>query len=272
MDCRLSLILGLGVLGGAAGCTPSLFTHNSTPAAFQTARKESPTAEEVASAKVEAEQPKRKPKASTCVTFGDFCLRESLAPASSPEEQRQRRALARRAYEQALEIDPQCAEAYRGLAQLYTAEQQPERAISTYQSAVRALPRSAALWFDLGMLHSQRREWEPAIDALAHAADLDPTNRQYANVLGFCLARAGRYEQSLAYFTRVVGEARAHFNVGRMMMHNGQADAARQHLELALQREPNLTEARELLAQLNRPQNRPAQPIVPVQYQEPVRP
>src|SRR5207253_2655498 len=118
----------------------------------------------------------------------------------------------------------------------------------------------------------RRKEWEPAGDAMGHAADLEPTNRQYANVLGFCLARAGRYDQSLAYFTRVVGEARAHFNVGRMMMHNGQADAARQQLELALQREPNLAEARELLAQLNRPQNRPAQAVVPVQYQEPVKP
>jgi len=227
---------------------------------------------ETESAKKDNDAPKRKPKASTCVTFGDFNLRESLTPNLTPQEQQQRRAQARRSYEQALEIDPKCVEAYRGLAQLYAADQQPERAISTYQSAVRVLPRNSELWFGLGMLHSQRKEWEPAVDALGHAADLQPTNRQYANVLGFCLARAGRYEQSLAYFSRVVGEARAHFNVGRMMMHNGEKDAARQQLELALQREPNLTEARELLAQLNRPQNRPAQSVVPAQYQESAKP
>src|SRR6185369_16990178 len=115
MECRISLILGLtiGVLGGTAGCTPSLFTRNPAPPSTQTPRPESPTMVETESAKKDNDAPKRKPKASTCVTFGDFNLRESLTPTLTPQEQQQRRAQARRSYEQALEIDPKCVEAYR---------------------------------------------------------------------------------------------------------------------------------------------------------------
>jgi tetratricopeptide (TPR) repeat protein len=189
----------------------------------------------------------------TCVAFGDFRVRESQSPGHSLEDQRQMRVEAKQAYGQALEIEPSCVEAYRGLAQVYSADEDYELAIGAYNAALRITPRDAKLWFELGMMRSRRKQWDPAIDALGHAAELEPENRQYANVLGFCLARAGCYEQSLACFSRVLGAARAHFNVSRMMVHDGHLDAAKQQLQLALQKEPKLIEARELLAQLERP-------------------
>jgi tetratricopeptide (TPR) repeat protein len=282
MDCRISLILGLavGVLGGSAGCTPSVFSRKATTEPAQQVSQKEPASspapekvpEKVVKKGIEKELPKRTPKAATCVAFGDFRLRESKNGTRTPEQQHSMRDQAKKAYQQALRIDPKCVEAHRGLAQVYAADNEVENAISTYQGAVRVAPKDAGLWFDLGIMHSRRQEWKLAIDALTNAAELNPDNRQYANVLGFCLARAGQYEQSLTYFTQVVGEAKAHFNVGRMMLHVGQVEQGKQQIELALRKEPKFAEARDLLAKLEQGKVPAKQAVVPVQYEEPIEP
>src|SRR3954467_14798395 len=97
MDCRASLVLGLGLFAGAAGCTPT--SPYVKPGETQ----------------VEVEKPaetkkldKRKPSAEACVTFGDFLLKEATGGSRSEAEQRQMLDQARRAYQQALEINPKC--------------------------------------------------------------------------------------------------------------------------------------------------------------------
>ncbi len=274
MDGRFSLILGLGVavLGGTAGCTPSFNSRQPNPPQTSESRKVTGektvvTAEDASHAK-EKELPKRQPKPMSCVAAGDFYYRESLAPGRSTEDQRQRRDTAKRAYQQALQIDPNCHEAHRGLARVYAADLDHERAVSSFRAALRGAPNDANLWFELGMTHSQHKEWDPAIEALSRAAELNPEEHQYANVLGFCLARAGRYEESLAYFTKVVGESKARYNIGRMMLHLGQTDQGRQQLQLSLKADPNFDEARNLLVQMDEGAKKPGQPIVPVDYQE----
>jgi Tfp pilus assembly protein PilF len=275
MDGRFSLILGLGamVLGGSAGCTPSFNSRQQNPPP-QTSESQKVAdvstiakPEEVVRAR-EKELPKRQPKASSCVAAGEFFYRESLAPDRTPEDQRQRREMARKAFEQALQIDPNCVEAMRGLARVYSADQDHQRAVAGFHAALKMTPKDANLWFELGMTHSRHKEWEPAIDALAEAVQLKPEERQYANVLGFCLARAGRYEESLAQFTHVVGEAKARYNVARMMHHLGQDDQSRQQLQLSLKLDPNCDEAKTLLTEMDAGSPKSGQAIVPVEYQE----
>jgi tetratricopeptide (TPR) repeat protein len=220
-----------------------------------------------AAPKKQKDRPRRKPKAETCVAYGDFRLKEALAPGKSEAEQRQMLDSARRAYQQALEIDPRCLAAHRGLAQVALAEGNPRRAIGAYQALLKVSPDEAALWYELGMVHGRVKEWQPATAALGKACELDPANHQYAHTLGYCLARTGSYEQSLECFRRVDGEARAHYNLARMLLHVQQNDLARQHLTLALQKEPGLKEARELLARVDAgPES--AGPVVPVQYEQ----
>src|SRR5262249_16060615 len=103
--------------------------------------------------------------------------------------------------------------------------------------------------------------------ALSKACELAPSDRQAAHALGYCLARAGAYDQSLACFRRVDGEARAHYNLGRMLLHMKQSEMGRQHLQVALQIEPELTEAKELLAGATRGASVYG-PVVPVQFEQ----
>jgi tetratricopeptide (TPR) repeat protein len=196
----------------------------------------------------EKELPKHDPQPSLLVAYGDFQARE--AAGRTPVEQEQYYDHARRAYQKALEQDPNNLPALQSLAHLYVAIKDHDRANATYQRALKAYPKDASLWFELGVYQTKCREWDPAVQNLRQALALDPENRFYANWLGNCLARAGRYDDSLACFQQFVGQAQAHYNVARMQVHMQQEEAARQQLRLALQADPKHEEARLLLTKL----------------------
>ncbi|MBI1913405.1 MAG: tetratricopeptide repeat protein [Planctomycetes bacterium] len=257
MDCRASLLLGLGLLAGTAGCTP-------TSAFVKPGETQGVEAEKPAETKKLA---KRKPSAEACVTFGDFLLKEVRGGKRSEIEQRQMLDQARRAYQQALEINPKCVPAHRGLAQVYLAEGDCERAFTSYQASLKVFPREPLLWYDLGMAYGRNKEWQPAVDALTKACDLAPDDRHYVHALGYCLARAGAYDQSVDCFRRVDGEARAHYNVARMLLQMNQTELGRQHLQVALKIEPELKEAKEELARAEAGRGS-GNAVVPVQFEQ----
>jgi Tfp pilus assembly protein PilF len=214
------------------------------------------------------ELPRRKPQAITCVRCGDWQVQESMTADRTPKERHDLLELAKRAYGRALELDPKCVEAHLGMARVQDLEEDREHAISSYRAALQLRPREPAIWFELGMCHGRRQEWQPAIDALSRASEIQPENKQCARILGLYLARAGQFEQSLDYLTRVEGEAMAHCHVGRMMIHLGQLEPGRMQLQLALQQNPNLDEARKVLAELDTGKFSSREPVVPVQYEQ----
>jgi hypothetical protein len=118
MDGRVCLVLGLALLGGAAGCTPAAL-FSSRPKEVQAVKPPAPPA---APAEEEKETAKRPPKAESYVKFGDFRLRESMVAGKSEREQRKYRDEARQAYQQALDLNPKCLAAHQGLARVHRAE------------------------------------------------------------------------------------------------------------------------------------------------------
>jgi pentatricopeptide repeat protein len=249
MDCRRSprfaRFLSLtGALLLAAGCFPQSQQIITTP-------PQTP-----ATVKREADLPKITPKASTCLAGAEFCRLEASSPKTTPAQREEFRERARKAYQQALSQEPNNVAALHGLAGLYVDLNDHDRAITTYQKALKLTPKDAALSFELGMAHARWKEFDQAITHLKIAFELEPENSQCANTLGHCLARAGRYEEALAVFKKTVGEAKARYNLARMLHHLNQDDLSRQQLSIALSLEPQMTEARELLLQLGA-----AQPI-----------
>jgi len=207
----------------------------------------------------EKDQPKRAPTAATCVAFGNLELEAATENITLQGQERtpaQRRDLydtARKYYQQALKTDPQYRDAYLGLARAYQGLDNYDRTVATLQKAETTFPQDAVFPYELGMCHARQKAWGVALEQLKKAIDLDPENRNYLNMYGFCLARAGRFDESLAFFKKSVGEARAHYNVARMLQHAKQDEACKQHLHTALQINPDLTEARQLLAQMDAP-------------------
>ncbi len=250
MDCRRTLAPALWLLTGALGCA-----HDRGPAPVrETPPPPLASGSPYAPSKREGELPKRQPLASTCVQAGNFFAGEASALDKGSTAQEQMRDKARRAFQQAIAIDPNHLSAYQSLGHLYLDMSDYEHAVATYQKALRIQPRHGAVWFDLGMCQARHRDWPAALDSLQRAVGCDPENRQYINTLGFAFARAGRFQDSLNCFMRSCGnEALAQYQLARMLQHLGQIDQCRQCLQAALRLDPNLEQARALLVQVGTP-------------------
>jgi tetratricopeptide (TPR) repeat protein len=203
----------------------------------------------------EKDGPKRPPKPETCVAFGRFQLEAVRDGNRTPEQCRELNDTARKYFQQAIKMDPNCVDAHHGLTQAYEGLGDHARTIEAYQKAQKAFPKDASFYFDMGMYQARRKEWNGALENLTRACDLAPEQRMYANMRGHCLARMGRYDEALTWFSKTIGEAEAHYNVARMLHHNKQGDACKQHLHRALELNPNLRTAQEFLAQLESPQS-----------------
>jgi tetratricopeptide (TPR) repeat protein len=239
MDCR-NAVLGLTLLAGGLGCVHQtaipLTDTTSPPSANQRGENDSA---------------KHTPKAATCVAFGAFSERCAADTTKYSSVERDRLYdQARKAYQQALNIEPTNLEALSALARLYNKIGDREKAVATYEKAVRANPKKMELWYELGMCHAQQKEWDAALQNLRKAVELDPENRTCARSLGFCLARAGQINESVVLFAKFDGEAAAHYNVARMLHHMNQDDLSKQHLRLALQLQPDMTAAQQLINSL----------------------
>jgi tetratricopeptide (TPR) repeat protein len=213
--------------------------------------------------------PKRQPKASTCVALGNFQLQAAVDIERSPAQKTEMYEMGRKYFQQAIKSDAKCKEAYVGLAQAYQELGDHEREVATYQKAISIFSKDASFSYALGICHARHKEWDQAIDRLKAANHIDPENRQYANALAFGLARAGRYDESLACFTKLVGEAQAHYNVARMLCHVHDTARSKQHLQMALRIQPDFAEARQLLADLEKEPETTTQGLARVAYQSP---
>ncbi len=284
MDCRKTLGLGFCLLMGAAGCSHNVATGPSQPptqafnapppaAAWSPApRSQDRAATETvqvlppgATLRKEADLPPRTPHASTCVAFGDWAASEANAPDISDSVRQTKREKARKAYQQALSIDPTYLPAYESLATLYSDLKDHSHAVATYRRAAQMFPNEPRVYYDLGKCYGSDKQWEAAIQALARAVQLDPENRQYVDTLGWMQARVGLYDDSLTTFRKVHDVAEAHYRLALMLEHLNQPELCRQHLEAALANDPHQDRARAMLAKLP---EAPADQVQPAVYTE----
>jgi hypothetical protein len=249
MDGRKWVVLALGLLGSVPGCVASF---SRTPGG-EAPRAAAPV--QTSSPPPVSEAAPRKPRPATLVALGRFREATATDPQIAPEQRQRLLGEACQAYQEALKLDPNFAPAYASLGHVYALSGDPERALEQYRKALAINAGDAGVWFEVGMFQSRQKQWEAACQSLTRAVQLNPENRRFASTLGFCLARAGRFNDSLALFTRLSGRADACFKVARMAHHLNQDDCCKELLRLALQEDPTMAAAREMLAQL---EGRPA--------------
>jgi tetratricopeptide (TPR) repeat protein len=229
MDCRPLLLLSLALLS-AAGCV----TPDPNPANSGAVRGGEKT-------------PSR---SATWTAFGDFRVSGAMTVEQKPLQQ-QLLDDARMAYLKAIDLDPKYLPAYLGLARLHQLCENNTAAEQIFEQALKVDSSDARVWFELGMCRCRSKNWNVAVEALQKSCELDSANRRYSTTLGFTLARAGRYEEAFLALARHNSEAQAHYDLARMLFHQKQLAAARQEAGLAVQLNPALAAANELLAEID---------------------
>jgi tetratricopeptide (TPR) repeat protein len=268
VNLRKGLWLTVALLGSTAGC--QLMKGGSQAPTGPTANATKPAgAPSMVTWDRDVKEPTTK-KATTpevCVSYANFRLGESLGADYDAVMRDRMQEDARDAYQKALSLDPNHIPAFRGLAHLYVLRGDYPRAIQQYQTALKAAPNDATLWFDAGVCANYAQQWDRAVGALQRAVELDPQNRTYANALGVVLARVGKLDASLQAFARMNSQAQAHYNLGCTLRRLGDPQRGRYYLELAVQKDPHLNTAQTLLAEMAPPPTA-GQPIERAGYME----
>jgi tetratricopeptide (TPR) repeat protein len=236
MDCRMPIL--------AALC---LTTLNGCVTTQPTSQAPVP-ADPPAHAKVQkaADGPKRPPLPGTYVALAIIKEREADKSKDAAQQMKSYDE-ARKYFQEALKLDAHYRDAVQGLARVYARMEDYSHALEIYEKALDKSPKDHGMWFDMGMCYCRKKELVRAVPCFQRALQLDPENRQYMKTVGFALARCGQTEQALDVLTQAMGSALAHYNIARMMDHMGQADLCARHLDLALQMNPNLEQARDML-------------------------
>lgn len=234
------------LLSGVLGCTQHrevIMNRDAVPANAKVVKAE--------------DLPKRTPKADTSVNIGNMRLLAAVDGSTQGAQREWSLEEARKYYNQALSTDHKCMDAYSGLASVELACGNYEGALGNYRKGLAVDSKQAALWYQMGIAQARHHDWAAAQDSLSKACDLQPDNRVFVKMLAFCQAKNGRYEDSIACFKRIMDEGQAHYNLARLLHHENQDDLSRLQLHMALQANPQLTVAQNLLAQLD---GRPAAP------------
>jgi tetratricopeptide (TPR) repeat protein len=186
------------------------------------------------------------------VAFAETHIQVALADPTPPNKD-ELLDMARHRYERALKQDAKHKGALLGMARMHVKLGEREKTAAAFKRYVDTHPKDADVQHEAAMSCARFQDWGGATAWCEAALRLDPENRAYRKTLGFCQARAGRYEEAFGSMCRVMPEAQARYNMARVFEHQNQAEACRAQLQLALQADPAHAAAREFLADLEQP-------------------
>ena len=157
---------------------------------------------------------------------------------------------ARNGYETVLKKEPENVDALLGVARLDEKAQRLVQAEEGYRKALELQPKSAYVQGEVGKFYALQQRWDKAIPLLQAAQRMEPHEKSRHFTLAMALTKADRIDEALPHFTEAVGEAAAHYNVGRMLVESGKTAAAEQQFVLALTKDPNLADAQYFLEEI----------------------
>jgi tetratricopeptide (TPR) repeat protein len=148
----------------------------------------------------------------------------------------------------------------------------PAAAIIRLQEALAQFPRSAKLWFALGVAHFKNRKHEDAATAFQHAIEFDSKFAPALAYLGMTYDEMGQYTEAIAFYERAVKAddnlAAAHYLAGDGLLRQTSPDFARAeaHLSRAVALDPGFPPARLTLAKLYSRLDRPAEAATQLEH------
>lgn len=153
-------------------------------------------------------------------------------------------------YEKALKASPNDLASLISIARLHDRQGNFPKAIESYNRAAKAHPKSGLVQNDLGLCYARHKDNNQAVASLTQACEFAPKNPKYRNNLATVLVECGRTDEAFRQLKAINSEGVAHYNLAVMLTSRGKQEEAASHLHLALQAEPGLQSAQELLAQV----------------------
>jgi tetratricopeptide (TPR) repeat protein len=156
-----------------------------------------------------------------------------------------------------LDLEPDRPDALFALGHLLARHGKTEEARSYLERAADLDPRLAEARLALGALLAAAGEWERAATRYREILTVDPTSAEARLELGKVLVQAGRVDEGVAEFDSVAAadvelerRAQAHYYRAIADLRGGAEDAGMDHLRQALDLDPTLTEASQMLGSL----------------------
>jgi Flp pilus assembly protein TadD len=245
MDGRWKWALASGVLCGLVGCT---WMPKNDPHAPPPPPPLGPNTVYVPEPADDGEERDGPLSPSTMLIFANMWVEAVSKDPNKPAADRERLiAQARQAYQEILQKEPHSVEALLGLGTLYQVTGETDKLRQVEQRAKSQHPTNAKVWAWVAVRRAQAKDFEAAIAAYHQAVTFDPENRVHMIHLGLTYARAGRYDEGRPWLLRCMREGEARYNLGMMMLHNGDKERARTEFTLVLQADPSMLAAKDQL-------------------------
>lgn len=171
---------------------------------------------------------------------------------------------AEKSYKKVLEKKPKDLEANLGLARIEEAFNHYEKCDDHLQKALKDHPKDPRVLVAIAQKHAHRDEWDAALETMKAAQEMAPFDPMYAYHLAVIEARTGDVTSAFDHFSRSIGIAEAHYNIGKILDEKGETEEAVSHFKKALKLKPELKQAEAALAEMRT--NNPDE-FVPASYQ-----
>ncbi len=161
--------------------------------------------------------------------------------------------VARQRFQKILAKDPNNKGAHVGLGRLYAKAGDRERAIQSFETALRIDQKDHELAHRIAAWQARFGDWNACATAARYALSLDPENRTYQKTLGYALARGDKWDEAFETLKHVMPEPDARYFLGRVLADLDRLDDAKAQMEMVLQTKPDFDPAREFLATITAP-------------------
>ena len=140
---------------------------------------------------------------------------------------------ARKGYQKALQQEPKSKAALRGMAGFYARTGDREKAVEMYKKYL-TLYLEVDVAHEVAVAHARWKDMDGAVKWCDYALKIDPENRAVKKTMGFCLARAGKWDEAFTVLCQIMPEAQARHNLAGLLDHMGHTEASKVQLQLAV--------------------------------------
>jgi len=164
-------------------------------------------------------------------------------------------------YRKALDLNPKFIGAHNRLAICLDKIGQHAEAENALRQAIKVNPKLAYLRNNLAFSLMAQKRWRDSERELRTALELKPAYQRARVNLGIVMSKLARRDEAFQQFQMVLGDARAHYNMGLLDKAGGRYAQAAESFRNAIALEPNLTAAKIQLDKLRKMASAAPQPL-----------